>query len=201
MAELSTVARPYAEALFAAATDAGSLDRWVGLTEELGALVRHPQVADLVANPKLDAKQVFDVLGGLLESPLPPEGTNFLQLLSANDRLATLPDIAPPYQAITFDPQAWIADCPVAGSSNWVVGYSVQYALVWIYADGTTSALTAWCPPIQGGPWAMPTLLLPTTTDPNAVGRQVWRQFAGGDPECVGKLDDVSTVRFADTTP
>ena len=110
MAELSTVARPYAEALFAAATDAGSLDRWVGLTEELGALVRHPQVADLVANPKLDAKQVFDVLGGLLNSPLPPEGTNFLQLLIENDRLATLPEVARQFRVLKNAADG-VADC------------------------------------------------------------------------------------------
>ena len=110
MAELSTVARPYAEALFAAAAGAGSLDRWVGLTEELGALVRHPQVADLVANPKLDAKQVFDVLGGLLSSPLPPEGTNFLQLLIENDRLATLPEVARQFRVLKNAADG-VADC------------------------------------------------------------------------------------------
>ena len=53
MAELSTVARPYAEALYAAAKGAGSLDRWVGLSEELGALVRHPQVLVLAPTREL----------------------------------------------------------------------------------------------------------------------------------------------------
>jgi F-type H+-transporting ATPase subunit delta len=112
MAELSTVARPYAEALFAAAKQAGSLDRWVGLADDLGALVRHPQVADLVANPKLDEKQVFDVLTGLLKSPLPPEGVNFLQLLIENDRLAALPEIARQFRTLKNAAEG-VADCVI----------------------------------------------------------------------------------------
>ena len=110
MAELSTIARPYAEALFAAAKGAGSLDRWVGLSDELGALVRHPQVAELVANPKLGSTQVFEVLTGLLKSPLPAEGTNFLQLLIANDRLATLPEIARQFRVLKNAADG-VADC------------------------------------------------------------------------------------------
>ena len=110
MAELSTIARPYAEALFAAAKGAGSLDRWVALSDELGALVRHPQVAELVANPKLDGKQVFEVLTGLLKSPLPAEGTNFLQLLIENDRLATLPEVARQFR-ILKNAADGVADC------------------------------------------------------------------------------------------
>jgi F-type H+-transporting ATPase subunit delta len=110
MAELSTVARPYAEALYSAAKGAGSLDRWVALTDELGSLVRHPQVADLVANPKLDAEQVFDVITSLLKSPLPAEGTNFLRLLIENDRLAILPEVARQFR-ILKNAADGVADC------------------------------------------------------------------------------------------
>ena len=110
MAELSTVARPYAEALFAASKGTGSLDRWVGLSDELGALVRHPQVAELVANPKLGEQQVYEVLTSLLKSPLPAEGKNFLQLLIDNDRLATLPEIARQFR-ILKNAADGVADC------------------------------------------------------------------------------------------
>jgi hypothetical protein len=98
MAELSTIARPYAEALFSAAKASGSLDVWVGVTNELAGLVRHPQVAELVADPKLADGQVFDLLTSLLKSPLPAggkgDGANFLRMLIENDRLAALPEVA-----------------------------------------------------------------------------------------------------------
>ncbi len=71
MAELSTIARPYAEALFAAARAAGTQDAWLAAADELGALVRHPQVAEVVADPKLGQPQVIDLLAGMLKSTLP----------------------------------------------------------------------------------------------------------------------------------
>jgi len=110
MAELSTIARPYAEALFAAARGAGSLDAWLAGSDELAALVRHPQVAEIVADPKLGGAQVLDLLTGLLTSPLPAEGRNFLQMLVDNDRLAALPEIARQFRALKNASEG-VADC------------------------------------------------------------------------------------------
>lgn len=110
MAELSTIARPYAEALFSAARGAGSLDAWLTCSDELAALVRHPQVAEVVADPKLGGAQVLDLLAGLLKSPLPAEGRNFLQMLVDNDRLAALPEIARQFRALKNASEG-VADC------------------------------------------------------------------------------------------
>jgi len=100
VAELSTIARPYAEALFEAARAGASLDAWVGVADELAVLVRHPQVAEVVADPKLGKDQVLDLLSGLLKSRLPPEGRNFLRMLVDNGRLAALPEIARQLRAL-----------------------------------------------------------------------------------------------------
>jgi F-type H+-transporting ATPase subunit delta len=114
MAELSTIARPYAEALFSAAKASGSLDAWVGVTNELAGLVRHPQVAELVADPKLADGQVFDLLTSLLKSPLPADGkgdgANFLRMLIENDRLAALPEVARQFRALKNESEG-VADC------------------------------------------------------------------------------------------
>jgi F-type H+-transporting ATPase subunit delta len=110
MAELSTIARPYAEALFAAAKGAGSLQAWVGVADELAALVRHPQVAEVVADPKLGKDQVLGLLTGMLKSPLPAEGGNFLRMLVENDRLAALPEIARQFRVLKNESEG-VADC------------------------------------------------------------------------------------------
>lgn len=110
MAELSTIARPYAEALFAAARGAGSLQAWVGVADELAALVRHPQVAEVVADPKLGRDQVLSLLTGMLKSPLPAEGGNFLRMLVENDRLAALPEIARQFRVLKNESEG-VADC------------------------------------------------------------------------------------------
>ena len=81
-----------------------------------------------------------------------------------------------------------------------VVGYSVQYALAWIYKDQSSSNLTRWCDPITSTKWALPTLLLPTSTDPNVIGRRVYRKFANSAVQSLGTID-ATTVKFPDDTP
>ena len=95
MAELSTVARPYAEALFAVAQDSGeSLAGWLAAIDDLAALMTHPQVVEVVADPNLDHAQVFSLLTGMMKTPLPVVGSNFLKVLIENRRLAVLPQVA-----------------------------------------------------------------------------------------------------------
>lgn len=104
MAELSTIARPYAEALFAAASAdqsaAGNLDRWVTIVEQLGSVARHPQVAEVVSDPKLSSEQIYALVTGLLPEQLPPAAENFLRLVIDNGRLTALPEVARQFRAL-----------------------------------------------------------------------------------------------------
>ncbi|HQR21447.1 MAG TPA: F0F1 ATP synthase subunit delta [Burkholderiaceae bacterium] len=111
MAELSTVARPYAEALFSVAKASGqSLDAWQSAADELAALMAHPQVAEVVADPNLDHAQVFGLLSGMMKAPLPEAGGNFLKLLIENQRLAVLPEVAMQFRRLKNDAEG-VADC------------------------------------------------------------------------------------------
>lgn len=104
MAELSTIARPYAEALFAAAASdksaAGVLDQWLPVVTEMARLAEHPEVALVVNDPKLSAEQVHALVRGLISSPLPIAAENFLKLIVDNGRLATLPEVARQFRAL-----------------------------------------------------------------------------------------------------
>jgi F-type H+-transporting ATPase subunit delta len=111
MAELSTIARPYAEALFSVAQGSGKpLDAWLASTEELANLMGHPQVAEVVADPNLDHAQVFDLLTGMLKTPLPETGGNFLKLLIENQRLAVLPEVSVQFRRLKNSTEG-VADC------------------------------------------------------------------------------------------
>ena len=114
MAELSTIARPYAEALFAAAMSdksaAGVLDQWLVVVEELAAVASHAQVAQVVSDPKISSAQVYDVLVGLLKSKLPIAAENFLRLVIENGRLAVLPDVARQFRRLKNASEG-AADC------------------------------------------------------------------------------------------
>jgi len=111
MAELSTIARPYADALFETARASGEgLERWLAVVEELATLMSHPQVAQVVADPKLNDAQVVDLLSSLVKQPLPATGTNFLKLLVANQRLAALPEVAVQFRQLKNEAEG-VADC------------------------------------------------------------------------------------------
>lgn len=110
MAELSTIARPYAQALFESARADGSLVAWIETADELAALTAHPRVAEVIADPKLGSKQILELLSGMLKSKLPANGANFLNTLIENGRLAAMPEIA--HQLHTLKNAAdGVADC------------------------------------------------------------------------------------------
>lgn len=100
MAELATIARPYAEALFKAAkADAVAAAQWV---EELAAIAGNEQLLQFADNPKVSAQQVFDVVAGVCEQQqaLPEIGRNFLLTVIDNGRVAVLPEIARQFRAL-----------------------------------------------------------------------------------------------------
>jgi F-type H+-transporting ATPase subunit delta len=111
MAELSTVARPYAEALFSVARGSGQpLGAWLNAVQELAAVSALPQVAEVVGDPALDPAQIYGLLTGLTKAPLPTEGGNFLKLLIENQRLAVLPEVARQFSLLKNQAEG-VADC------------------------------------------------------------------------------------------
>ncbi len=98
MAELATIARPYAEALFKAA--ASDLDGAAGWLDSLAAIAGNPQLLQFAEDPKVTAAQVFDVVAGVAGSSLPAQAQNFLRTGIDNGRLAALPEMAAQFRAL-----------------------------------------------------------------------------------------------------
>jgi F-type H+-transporting ATPase subunit delta len=92
MAELATIARPYAEALFQSSR--ADLDGTSGWLDALAAVAGNAQLLEFAANPKVGDQQVFEVIVGAVPVTLPETGRNFLRLLIENGRLQALPEIA-----------------------------------------------------------------------------------------------------------
>ena len=94
MAELSTLARPYAKAAFEFAADAGDLQGWSQSLSTAGAIAQQPMVVKLLSSPSLTAQQqaaaVIDICGDALNVT----GQNFVAILSENRRLQLLPQIS-----------------------------------------------------------------------------------------------------------
>ncbi|MDQ0573674.1 F-type H+-transporting ATPase subunit delta [Variovorax paradoxus] len=98
MAELATIARPYAEALFKACP--GDLEGTAGWLDQLASLAGNPQLLEFAANPKVQPEQVFELITGLSKQPLPDAGKNFLRAVIDNGRLAALPEVAIQFRAL-----------------------------------------------------------------------------------------------------
>ena len=92
MAELATVARPYAEALFRVA-QTGDMAAWSTLVSELAQVGAHHDVQDFARNPNVTAAQVADVFASLVKAPLTAEAKNFISMLIENGRVSLLPEI------------------------------------------------------------------------------------------------------------
>jgi len=98
MAELATIARPYAEALFkASAKDLAGTAVWV---EELAAIAGNPQLQQFAGNPNVSAAQVFDLFSAVAKSTLTEHARNFLRTVIDNGRLSALPEIAAQFRAL-----------------------------------------------------------------------------------------------------
>jgi len=98
MAELATIARPYAEALFkATVADLAGAAVWV---EELAVIAGNPQLQQFAENPNATAQQVFDVIAGVAKAPLNDAAKNFLRTVIDNGRLSVLPEIAAQFRAL-----------------------------------------------------------------------------------------------------
>jgi F-type H+-transporting ATPase subunit delta len=98
MAELATIARPYAEALFKAArADLNGAAVWV---DELAEIARNAQFQQFADNPKVSAEQVMDLISGVARTALPEQAKNFLGALIENGRLSVLPEIAAQFRAL-----------------------------------------------------------------------------------------------------
>ena len=100
MAELATIARPYAEALFKAVAPADA----AAVADELeavAAIAVHPQLLEFAADPRVGAAQVHDLVVSLVEQPVPGEAVrNLLRMVVDNGRLAALGEVAAQYRAL-----------------------------------------------------------------------------------------------------
>jgi F-type H+-transporting ATPase subunit delta len=99
MAELATVARPYAEALFRVA-QSGDMAAWSAITSELGQVGANSDVQAFAGNPNVTAAQLADTIASLVKSPLNAEAKNFVAMLAENGRVTLLPEIAAQFAAL-----------------------------------------------------------------------------------------------------
>ncbi|MCY4059826.1 MAG: F0F1 ATP synthase subunit delta [Gammaproteobacteria bacterium] len=100
MAEIATLARPYANAVFDLARSAGRMTEWSPMLALLARAVETGQVKELIAAPSLapavKAHQLIDVV----RDDIDDRCRRFVNVLADNHRLELLPEIATQFEAL-----------------------------------------------------------------------------------------------------
>ena len=98
MAELATIARPYAEALFkTSGADLGGTAVWL---DELAAIAASVELRQYADNPSVSAAQTFEMISGIMQTKLSEAAKNFLRAVIDNGRISVLPEIASQFRAL-----------------------------------------------------------------------------------------------------
>jgi F-type H+-transporting ATPase subunit delta len=94
MAETITVARPYAQAVFQLASEQQTLKDWSETLTLLATIADDAGMQELIDNPRITETRLADFFIGVAGEHINEQGANFIRVLTANDRLMLLPEIA-----------------------------------------------------------------------------------------------------------
>ncbi len=112
MAELATIARPYAEATFDVAAAANALPRWSGLLAEMAAVAANADLQVALEDPRLTQAQRIDLFVSCIKTPLEAAERNFVAVLAENGRLVLLPEIAAQFEVLRAEREG-VADAEI----------------------------------------------------------------------------------------
>jgi F-type H+-transporting ATPase subunit delta len=103
MAEIATIARPYAEAVFGLADEAKRLGEWSGWLRTLAGVVASPEIAALIGNPQITAGQLYELMLDASRVDLPTEARHLIRVLIDNKRLELLPAIRDQFELLKHE--------------------------------------------------------------------------------------------------
>ncbi len=103
MSELSTLARPYAEAVFRMAKEAGDLAGWSARLKTLVTIATDARVARVIDDPTVSTDRLADFIIEVAGKALGEKGENLIKVLAENGRLALLPVIAAQFENLKAD--------------------------------------------------------------------------------------------------
>lgn len=108
MAEITTIARPYAQAVFKLAQSQQALDAWSDMLGLAAVVATDPEMQHIVDSPRFTETQLAELFIDVCGDKLTEEGRNFIKLLAENRRLAALPEIYNLFQSLKSEAEGAI---------------------------------------------------------------------------------------------
>jgi len=100
MAEVSTVARPYAKAAFEYAQEKDLLTQWSDMLAAASAVASNSDMSSVLDNPSLTSEQKAAIFVDVCGAGLGSDAKNFVSGLAEHKRLAALPMIAEMFEEL-----------------------------------------------------------------------------------------------------
>jgi len=108
MAEITTIARPYAKAAFQFALEQKALDQWSTMLSFVAAVTNDAQMRLVLQSPSMTSEQKAEAIISIDAEKLDAQGKNFIFLLAENGRLELLPVISELFELLKAEQEKTI---------------------------------------------------------------------------------------------
>jgi len=108
MAEISTIARPYATAVFNFANESKSLSNWSDTLVLLSTIIQDEHIKSIIEDTKILDSEREDLILNVCKGKLDENGSNFVKLLVENKRLLILTEISQFFEELKADAEGSI---------------------------------------------------------------------------------------------
>jgi F-type H+-transporting ATPase subunit delta len=109
MAEVITLARPYAHAIYSLAKETDALDVWSEALVFLKSVANDATFQATVSAPDIQLTDVEDLFLSICSDQVTEEVRNFIRLLVRNGRLSVLDDVAKQYESLKADDEGVVS--------------------------------------------------------------------------------------------
>lgn len=100
MSDISTLARPYARAVFETARDNSSLPNWSEALALMSVVASDPTMNDVLDNPKMTKAQKGEIFADVCSDKIDDAAKNLIALLAENNRLSICAAIAEQFEVL-----------------------------------------------------------------------------------------------------
>ncbi|NNE36941.1 MAG: F0F1 ATP synthase subunit delta [Gammaproteobacteria bacterium] len=94
MQDNTTIARPYARAIFELAQADNNLQGWSDLLKLLSQVVVDPDMQEVISSPRVTSEQILEITSEVMGNRLDLLGRNFIKVLIDANRLRLVPYIS-----------------------------------------------------------------------------------------------------------
>ena len=106
--DTTTIARPYAKAVFEFALANNTLKQWSDMLEVMASLSSHHLMQSIISDPAVSAEQVVALFGDICQARLDSHGMNLISLLAESKRLMALLEIKAMYEVLRAEQERMV---------------------------------------------------------------------------------------------